>query len=84
MVQLKMREREDKDILNIDAEIYWEKDSHKGIVIGKKGAMLKQVGQQSREELESFFQIKVNLQCWVKVKDGWRNREGIIKNFGLS
>ncbi len=80
----KMREREDKDILDIDAEIYCEKESHKGIVIGKNGAMLKQVGQLSREELESFFDIKVNLKCWVKVKEGWRNREGIIKNFGLN
>lgn len=80
----KMREREDKDILDITAEIYCEKESHKGIVIGKNGALLKQVGSLAREELESFFQIKVNLQCWVKVKEGWRNREGIIKNFGLS
>lgn len=80
----KMREREDKDILDISAEIFCEKESHKGIVIGKNGAMLKQVGSLSREELESFFEIKVNLQCWVKVKEGWRNREGIIKNFGLN
>ena len=79
-----MREREDKDILDISAEIYCEKDSHKGIVIGKNGALLKKVGSMAREELETFFQIKVNLQCWVKVKEGWRNREGIINNFGLS
>ncbi len=80
----KMREREDKDILDISAEIFCEKESHKGIVIGKNGALLKEVGTLSREELESFFEIKVNLQCWVKVKEGWRNREGIIKNFGLN
>lgn len=80
----KMKEREDKDILDIEAVIYCEKQSHKGIVIGKNGAMLKQVGQLAREELESFFAIKINLQCWVKVKEGWRNREGIIKNFGLN
>ena len=80
----KMKEREDKAILDIEAEIYCEKDSHKGIVIGKNGAMLKQVGQLAREELESFFDIKINLKCWVKVKQGWRNREGIIKNFGLN
>jgi len=79
-----MKEREDKDILDISAVIFCEKESHKGIVIGKNGALLKQVGTLAREELESFFEIKVNLQCWVKVKEGWRNREGIIKNFGLS
>ena len=79
-----MKEREDKDILNITATIFCERDSHKGIVIGKNGAMLKKVGSLAREELENFFQIKVNLQCWVKVKKDWRNREGIIKNFGLS
>ncbi len=79
-----MKEREDKDILDIEALIYCEKDSHKGMIIGKNGSMLKNVGSQAREELESFFRISVNLQCWVKVKESWRNREGIIKNFGLS
>lgn len=71
-------------ILDISAVIYCERDSHKGIVIGKNGSMLRKIGAESRIELEDFFQIKVNLQCWVKVKEGWRNREGIIKNFGLS
>lgn len=79
-----MKERDDKDLLDIDAIIYCEKDSHKGIVIGKNGAMLKNAATLAREELETFFQIKVNLQCWVKVKEGWRNREGLIRNFGLS
>lgn len=76
--------RAGETILDIDAVIYCEKDSHKGIVIGKKGAMLRKIGEQARVELEEFFQIKVNLQCWVKVKEGWRNKEGIIRNFGLS
>lgn len=71
-------------IMDISAVIYCEKDSHKGIVIGKKGAMLKQVGQLAREDIERFFMIKTNLQLWVKVKEGWRNREGLIKNFGLA
>ncbi len=75
--------RNGEDILDISAVIYCERDSHKGMVIGKKGAMLKQIGQLAREELESFFEIKVNLQCWVKVKEDWRNREGMIRNFGL-
>lgn len=78
-----MRERDDKDILDITANIFCERDSHKGIVIGKNGAMLKKVGSLAREDLENFFQIKVNLQCWVKVKQDWRNKEGMIKNFGL-
>ena len=76
--------RAGEPVLDIEAIIYCEKDSHKGIVIGKKGSMLRKIGEQARMELENFFQIKVNLQCWVKVKEGWRNREGIIRNFGLS
>lgn len=79
-----MTEREDKDILDISAVIYCERESHKGIVIGKGGAMLKKASTAARIELEDFFRIKVNLQCWVKVKEDWRNREGIIRNFGLS
>ena len=79
-----MKEREDKDILDISAVIYCERDSHKGIVIGKGGSMLKKASTAARIELEDFFQIKVNLQCWVKVKEDWRNKEGIIRNFGLS
>ncbi len=73
-----------EDILNIDATIYCERESHKGMVIGKKGVMLKNIGQLAREELENFFRIKVNLKLWVKVKEDWRNKEGLIKNFGLS
>lgn len=79
-----MSERDDKDILDISAVIYCERDSHKGIIIGKGGAMLKKASSAARIELEEFFQIKVNLQCWVKVKEDWRNREGFIRSFGLS
>lgn len=79
----KMREREDGGIMDIDAVIYCEKDSHKGIIIGKKGAMLKKISTRAREDMERFFCCKINLQCWVKVKEGWRNREGLIHNFGL-
>ncbi len=79
----KMRERDDKPILDVEAIIYCEKESHKGIIIGKKGAMLKEVSTNARHELERFFECKVNLQCWVKVKEDWRNREGLIHNFGL-
>lgn len=79
-----MKERDDKDILDISAVIYCERESHKGIVIGKGGAMLKKASTAARIELEDFFQIKVNLKCWVKVKEDWRNREGLIRSFGLS
>ncbi len=79
-----MKERDDKDILDISAVIYCEKESHKGIIIGKGGAMLKKASTMARMELEDFFQIKVNLKCWVKVKEDWRNRESLIRSFGLS
>ncbi len=79
-----MKERDDKDLLDISAVIFCERDSHKGIVIGKGGRMLKKAATLSRQELEEFFQIKVNLQCWVKVKEDWRNRDAIIRTLGLS
>ena len=79
----KMRERDNADILDIDATIYCERENHKGMVIGKKGAMLKKISTYARQDLEDFFQIKVNLKTWVKVKEDWRNREGLIHNFGL-
>lgn len=79
----KMRERDNQDILDIEAIIYCERENHKGMVIGKKGAMLKKISTYSRQDLENFFEIKVNLQTWVKVKEDWRNREGLIHNFGL-
>lgn len=82
-----MKERKDKngnDILDISANIFCEKDSHKGIIIGKNGDMLKKAGSLSRQDMEDFFGIKVNLQLWVKVKPDWRNKEGMIKNFGLA
>lgn len=79
----KMKERDGKPITDIDAVIYCEKESHKGIVIGKKGDMLKKISSQARIDMERFFGCKINLQCWVKVKEDWRNREGLIHNFGL-
>ncbi len=79
----KMRERSSGDIMDVEATIYCEKDTHKGIIIGKKGDMLKRISSKARVDMENFFQCKINLQCWVKVKEGWRNREGIIHNFGL-
>ena len=79
----KMREREDGSVTDIDAVIYCEKDSHKGMIIGKKGVMLKKISSQARVDMERFFSCHINLRCWVKVKEGWRNREGLIHNFGL-
>lgn len=82
-----MSEHDTKDgeaVLDIFATVYCEKESHKGIIIGKKGSMLKQAGTLARKDLETFFMIKTNLQLWVKVKEDWRNREALIKNFGLS
>lgn len=79
----RMRERDDGSIMDVEATIYCERESHKGIIIGKGGQMLKKISTYARQDIESFFDIKVNLQCWVKVKEDWRNREGIIHNFGL-
>ncbi len=79
----KMRERPTGGIMDVEATIYCERESHKGIIIGKKGDMLKRISTKARTDMENFFQCKINLQCWVKVKEGWRNREGLIHNFGL-
>ena len=76
------RETEKGTILDIDAYIYCERDSHKGMVIGKKGAMLKEIASRARTELEGLFDTKVNLQCWVKVKEDWRNRQGFLSGLG--
>lgn len=80
----RMREREGKNLLDIDVEIYCEKDSHKGMIIGKGGEMLKRIASQAREDIERFLDCKVNLKCWVKVREDWRNRENILKNFGFN
>ena len=79
----KMRERSDKDLIDIEATIFCERESHKGIIIGKKGATLKRISTYARQDMEKFFGCRINLQCWVKVKEDWRNREGLIHNFGL-
>ncbi|MBR5438383.1 MAG: GTPase Era [Clostridia bacterium] len=79
----KMRERSDTDLMDIEATIFCERESHKGIIIGKKGASLKRISTYARQDMEKFFGCRINLQCWVKVKEDWRNREGLIHNFGL-
>ncbi len=69
-------------ITDIDATIYCERANHKGIIIGKGGSMLKKVGTSARRDMEAFFGCKVNLTLWVKVKEDWRNREGILRTLG--
>ncbi len=80
----RMKEREGQDILDIEVQIYCERESHKGMIIGKGGEMLKKIGTQSRRDIERFLNCKVNLQCWVKVREDWRNRENMIKSFGYN
>lgn len=70
-------------ILEVEATIYCEKESHKGIIIGKNGAMLKKIGTLSRADIEAFFGIKASVKLWVKVREDWRNHQGIIHRFGL-
>ena len=72
----------DDVIIDIEATIYCEKTSHKGMIIGKNGAMLKKVGQLAREDIERFMGAKANLQTWVKVKENWRDSQGMMRNLG--
>ena len=74
----------DSGIIDLDVTIYCEKDSHKGMIIGKNGAMLKKIGQLAREDIERFMGAKVFLQTWVKVKENWRDSAAMIKNFGYT
>ena len=77
-----MKQRKGKPIMDIDATIICEKDSHKGIIIGKQGAMLKKIGSNARYEIEHLLDEKVNLKLWVKVKKDWRDSDYLLKNFG--
>lgn len=80
----RMKKRKDKNIVDISAVIYCERDSHKGIIIGKGGRKLKGVGKSAREEIEFLLDTQVNLQLWVKVKENWRNLPNYINDFGLN
>ncbi|HBT50320.1 MAG: GTPase Era [Caldanaerobacter subterraneus] len=79
-----IKEREYKEIVDIDAYIYCEKESHKGIIIGKNGQMLKKIGQAARQDLEEFYGKQVFLQLWVKVRKGWRDNEKLLRKLGYA
>ena len=80
----RMKGRKGQNIIDIDATIVCERDSHKGIIIGKGGAMLKKIGSNARYEIERLLDTKVNLKLWVKVKKDWRDSDFLIKNFGYN
>ncbi len=84
VVVTKFSQREDDDIIDMDVTIYCEKQSHKGIIIGKHGAMLKRIGELSRRDIEAFMGQKVFLQTWVKVKENWRDSDALLRNFGFT
>lgn len=77
-----MRTREDKELIDVYANLYCERKSHKGIIIGKNGSKLREIGQSSREDIEKLLGSKINLQIWVKVEKNWRERENKVKYFG--
>lgn len=80
----KMKFRKGKKLVDIDATVVCERESHKGIIIGRQGAMLKKIGSNARYEIEHMLDAKVNLQLWVKVKKDWRDSDFLIKNFGYN
>ena len=80
----KMRERKGQHIVDIEATIICERDSHKGIIIGKQGSRLKKIGSKARFEIEKMLEEKVNLKIWVKVKKDWRDSDTLMKNFGYN
>lgn len=79
-----MKERKSKKIIDIQATIICERESHKGIIIGNKGSKLKQIGTWAREEIENLLDIHVNLKLWVKVKKDWRDSDFLLKNYGFN
>ena len=79
-----MKTRRHGHIVDIDATIVCERDSHKGIIIGKQGSMLKAIGTDARIEIENLLDMKVNLKIWVKVKKDWRDSDFLMKNYGYN
>lgn len=80
----KMKPRKGKEIVDVSAVIYCERDSHKGIIIGKNGRKLKGIGKSAREDMELLLGSQINLQLWVKVKENWRNLQSSVSNFGYT
>ena len=74
----------DSGVIDLEATIYCEKASHKGIIIGKNGSMLKKIGEEARKDIETFMGTKVYLQTWVKVKENWRDSQSLLRNFGFT
>ncbi|MFI3250122.1 MAG: GTPase Era [Eubacteriales bacterium] len=81
-IEISKFSQRDNDVIDVDATIFCEKNSHKGIIIGKNGTMLKKISTQARVEMEHFMGAKVFLQTWVKVKENWRDNQNLIRNFG--
>ncbi|MGB8455114.1 MAG: GTPase Era [Anaerocolumna sp.] len=79
-----MKERRGSDMIDIDATIVCERESHKGIIIGKKGEKLKRIGMSARKEMENLLDMHVNLKLWVKVKKDWRDSDFLLKNYGYN
>ncbi|WP_317855041.1 GTPase Era [Chakrabartyella piscis] len=79
---MSMKKRPDQNMVDVEATIYCEKDSHKGIIIGKQGAMLKKIGTQARGDMQRLLGTPIYLQLWVKVKKDWRDSDFLLKNFG--
>lgn len=80
----RFKERPDKDLIDIDADIYCERKSHKGMIIGKGGQMLKKIASAARMDIEELLGVKVNLQCWVKVREDWRDNELQLNSLGFA
>lgn len=80
----RFKERPDRDLIDIDVEIYCERKSHKGMIIGKGGQMLKQIGSAARADIEELLGCKVNLQCWVKVREDWRDNDLLLNSLGFA
>lgn len=80
----RFKERPDKNLIDIDVDIYCERKSHKGMIIGKGGQMLKKIASAARMDIEELLGVKVNLQCWVKVREDWRDNEQLLNSLGFA
>ena len=80
----RFKERPDKDLIDIDVDIYCERKSHKGMIIGKGGQMPKKIASAARMDIEELLGVKVNLQCWVKVREDWRDNEQLLNSLGFA